>query len=101
MTASCAIKSQERNGNANAGHPNGHEEPRAELTGAVGSHTSSTRRVRHCWVAEIDLALELFGIIMLCLGLLATVPIGLSVPGLILAVMAVQLISGRPALHHL
>jgi hypothetical protein len=37
-----------------------------------------------------------FGIIMLCLGLLATVPIGSSVPGLILAVMAVQLISGRP-----
>jgi hypothetical protein len=33
---------------------------------------------------------------MLCLGLLATMPIGSSVPGLILAVMAVQLISGRP-----
>jgi hypothetical protein len=37
-----------------------------------------------------------FGIIMLCLGLLATMPIGSSVPGFILAVMAVQLISGRP-----
>jgi len=37
-----------------------------------------------------------FGIIMLCLGLLATIPVGSSVPGLILAVMAVQLISGRP-----
>src|SRR5215467_2292658 len=58
MTASCAIKSQERNGNANAGHPNGHEKPRAKLTGAAGSHTSSTRRVRHCWVAEIDLTAE-------------------------------------------
>jgi hypothetical protein len=33
---------------------------------------------------------------MLCLGLLATIPVGSSVPGLILAIMAVQLISGRP-----
>jgi hypothetical protein len=32
---------------------------------------------------------------MLCLGLLATMPVGSSVPGLILAVMAVQLIVGR------
>jgi hypothetical protein len=37
-----------------------------------------------------------FGIVMLCLGLLATIPIGSSVPGFILAVTAVQLISGRP-----
>ena len=36
-----------------------------------------------------------FGIIMLSLGLLATTPIGSTVPGLILAVMAVQLIAGR------
>jgi hypothetical protein len=36
-----------------------------------------------------------FGIIMLCLGLLATIPVGSSVAGLILAIMAVQLISGR------
>src|SRR6266480_2620444 len=36
-----------------------------------------------------------FGIIMLCLGLLATTPVGSSVPGLILALMAVQLIVGR------
>ena len=36
-----------------------------------------------------------FGIVMLCLGLLATTPIGSSVPGFILAVMAVQLIVGR------
>src|SRR3989454_12740159 len=36
-----------------------------------------------------------FGIIMLSLGLLATTPIGSTVPGLILAVMAVQLIVGR------
>jgi hypothetical protein len=28
----------------------------AELTGAAGSHTSSTRRVCHCWLADIDLA---------------------------------------------
>jgi hypothetical protein len=36
-----------------------------------------------------------FGIVMLCLGLLATTPVGSTVPGLILAVMAVQLIVGR------
>jgi hypothetical protein len=35
------------------------------------------------------------GIIMLCLGLLATTPVGSTVPGLILAIMAVQLIVGR------
>ena len=35
-----------------------------------------------------------FGI-MLSLGLLATTPVGSSIPGLILAVMAVQLILGR------
>jgi hypothetical protein len=39
---------------------------------------------------------------MLCLGLLATTPVGSTVPGLILAVMAVQLIVGRgkPAFPH-
>jgi hypothetical protein len=36
-----------------------------------------------------------FGIIILCLGLLATTTVGSTVPGLILAVMAVQLIVGR------
>src|SRR5438093_7766664 len=36
-----------------------------------------------------------FGIIMLSLGLLATTPVGSAVPGLILAIMAVQLIVGR------
>jgi hypothetical protein len=36
-----------------------------------------------------------FGIIMLSLGLLAMIPVGSTVPGLILAVMAVQLIAGR------
>src|SRR5258708_39654057 len=36
-----------------------------------------------------------FGIIMLSLGLLATTPVGSTVPGLILAVMAVQLVVGR------
>jgi hypothetical protein len=29
---------------------------RAELTGAAGSHTSSTPRIRHYWLADIDLA---------------------------------------------
>ena len=43
-----------------------------------------------------------FGIVMLCLGLLATTPVGSTVPGLILAVMAVQLIvsRGKPAFPH-
>jgi len=36
-----------------------------------------------------------FGIVLLCLGLLATTPVGSTVPGLILAVIAVQLIVGR------
>jgi hypothetical protein len=36
-----------------------------------------------------------FGIIILSLGLLAMTPVGSTVPGLILAVMAVQLIVGR------
>src|SRR5262245_45844985 len=36
-----------------------------------------------------------FGIIMLSLGLLATAPVGSTIPGLILAIMAVQLIVGR------
>jgi hypothetical protein len=36
-----------------------------------------------------------FGIIMVSLGLLATTPVGSTVPGVILAVMAVQLITGR------
>jgi hypothetical protein len=45
---------------------------------------------------------DLFGIVMLCLGVLATTPVGSTVPGLILAVMAVQLIVGRgkPAFPH-
>jgi hypothetical protein len=43
-----------------------------------------------------------FGIIMLSLGLLATTPVGSTVPGLILAIMAVQLIVGRtePVFQH-
>src|SRR5947208_12441999 len=53
----CAIKSQERKpGNATAGHSGRHGKARAKLTGAAGSYTSSTRRVRHCWLADIDLA---------------------------------------------
>src|SRR5437660_10760291 len=36
-----------------------------------------------------------FGIIMLSLGLLAMTPVGSTVPGLILVVMAAQLIVGR------
>ena len=36
-----------------------------------------------------------FGIIMLCLGLLAMTPVGSSLPGFVLAIMAVQLVVGR------
>jgi hypothetical protein len=36
-----------------------------------------------------------FGIITLCLGLLATVPVGSTVPGLMLVALAVQMIVGR------
>jgi len=36
-----------------------------------------------------------FGIVMLFVGLLATLPVGSTIPGLILAVMAVQLLVGR------
>jgi hypothetical protein len=43
------------------------------------------------WLISI-LHRDSFGIVMLCLGLLATTPVGSTVPGLILAVMAVQLI---------
>jgi hypothetical protein len=38
-----------------------------------------------------------FGILMLLLGLLATAPIGSTVPGLVLAAVAVQMIAGRSA----
>jgi hypothetical protein len=38
-----------------------------------------------------------FGILMLLLGLLATAPIGSTVPGIILAAVAVQMIAGRSA----
>jgi hypothetical protein len=36
-----------------------------------------------------------FGIIMLCLGLLATTPVGSSIPGFVLGLLAAQLILGR------
>src|SRR5262249_44811040 len=52
----CAIKISGRKPGTNAGHPGRHEKARAELTGAGGSHTSSTFGVRHCCLANIDLA---------------------------------------------
>src|ERR1700730_6347350 len=36
-----------------------------------------------------------FGIMILFLGLLGTIPVGSTVPGLLLAVLAVQMIAGR------
>src|SRR5205823_2845583 len=43
-----------------------------------------------------------FGIVMLFLGLLATIPVGSTVPGLMLAALAVQLIAdrGEPVFPH-
>jgi hypothetical protein len=38
-----------------------------------------------------------FGILILLLGLLATVPIGSTVPGIVLAAVAIQMIAGRSA----
>jgi len=47
------------------------------------------------WLMSI-LRQRSFGIVMLFLGLLATAPIGSMVPGLLLAVVAAQMIAGRP-----
>ena len=55
---------------------------------------ASTEYVTIGWLTS-TLRRHSFGIIMLSLGLLATTPVGSTVPGLILAVMAVQLILGR------
>ena len=46
-----------------------------------------------------------FGVVILFLGILATAPIGSSVPGIMLAAVAVQMIAGNsrthlPAIHH-
>jgi hypothetical protein len=46
------------------------------------------------WLTSI-LQQRSFGIVMLFLGLLATIPVGSTVPGVMLAAMAVQLIGGR------
>jgi hypothetical protein len=57
-------------------------------------HQAPTEYVTVGWLTS-TLHRHSFGIIMLSLGLLATIPLGSTVPGLILAVMAVQLIVGR------
>jgi len=57
-------------------------------------HQASAEYVTVGWLTS-TLHRHSFGIIMLSLGLLATTPVGSTVPGLILAVMAVQLIVGR------
>src|SRR6266700_1273751 len=48
--------SRRKPANANAGRPGRHEKAHAELTGAGGNHSPSTCRVRHCWLADVDLA---------------------------------------------
>jgi len=82
---------QHENNNANAGH----EKPRAKLTGAAGSYTSSTRRIRHCWLADIGLAAAFVRHNHAVSWLLATTPVGSSLPGFVLAIMAAQLVVGR------
>ena len=57
-------------------------------------HQAPAEYVTFGWLTS-TLQRHSFGIIMLCLGLLATAPVGRSVPGFVLAVMAVQLIVGR------
>src|SRR5437867_4396588 len=57
-------------------------------------HQASAEYVTVGWLTS-TLHRHSFGIIMLSLGLLATTPVGSTVPGFILAVMAVQLIFGR------
>jgi hypothetical protein len=65
------------------------------FTGAPNKSRVGTKSdVVHCGNTS-TLHRHSFGIIMLCLGLLATTPVGSTVPGLILAVIAVQLIVGR------
>ena len=96
MTGSCAIKSQERKaGNANAGHPNGHEEraPSSRVLQEV-IRQAPAEYVTVGWLTS-NLDRHSFGLVMLSLGLLAMTPVGSTVPGLILVVMAVQLIVGR------
>jgi hypothetical protein len=57
-------------------------------------HQASAEYVTVRWLTS-TLHRHSFGIIMLSLGLLATTPVGSTVPGLILAIIAVQLIAGR------
>src|SRR6266851_7178308 len=51
-----AGKEARKLGNANAAGADRYETAHAKLTGAGGSHSSSIRRVRHCWLADVDLA---------------------------------------------
>jgi hypothetical protein len=57
-------------------------------------HQAPAEYVTVAWLTS-TLQQRSFGIVMLFLGLLATLPVGSTIPGLILAVMAVQLIVGR------
>jgi hypothetical protein len=82
-------------GNGNARRWGRHEKASAELTGAAGNHTSSAGRARHGRLADIDLPPAFVRRSHAVLGLLAMTPVGSTVPGLILVVMAVQLIVGR------
>src|SRR6266699_4981630 len=76
--------------------PTQHERPRAESSRVLQQviRQAPAEYVTVGWLTS-TLHPHSFGIIMLSLGLLATTPVGSTVPGLILAVMAVQLIVGR------
>src|SRR2546429_47167 len=88
----CAMKKipGKQGGNANAERPDRHEKPRAELLQEV-IRQAPAEYVTIGWLTS-TLHRHSFGIIMLSLGLLATTPVGSSIPGLILAVMAVEFV---------
>ena len=73
-----------------------HEKPRAPSSRVLEEviRQAPAEYVTIGWLTS-TLHRHSFGIIMLSLGLLATTPVGSTVPGLILAIMAVQLITGR------
>jgi hypothetical protein len=76
------------------------------LVSETREHTSSSRLLEdllgHAPAGTFTLAWLMdalhqrsFGVIILLLGLLATIPVGSTIPGLLLAAVAVQMIAGR------
>ena len=82
-----------------------HEATYTYLTGVSGPPSgSASGHFSLGWLLS-TLRERSFGVVMLFLGVLATAPIGSSVPGLMLAAVAVQMIRGSsrrllPAIRH-